>query len=85
MICRTDSWYQGELLSLSSPRHDHRRTIFTSQDSKCPWIILPNGQHRFHIPTRLFGPTSNTKVPSVACGENHIPSFRPPEQSMLGV
>ncbi|KAF9647737.1 RCC1/BLIP-II [Thelephora ganbajun] len=35
-------------------------------------ITLPNRKHFFRAPTRLFSPTSNVKVSSVACGENHI-------------
>jgi regulator of chromosome condensation len=41
------------------------------QNSKGP-VTLPNGKHYFQAPTRLISPSSNVKVSSVACGENHI-------------
>jgi len=47
------------------------RGNYFSQNSKGA-ITLPNGQHYFRVPTRLFSPTSNVKVSSATCGENHI-------------
>ena len=35
-------------------------------------VALPNGQHCYQIPFRLISPTSDMKVSSIACGENHI-------------
>jgi len=63
---------QGRFLSFtfSLPR-TLGRTISIFQNSKGP-VTLSNGLHSFQAPTRLFNPTSNVKVSSVACGENHI-------------
>lgn len=58
---------QGEFLSFIM----NKQVDDFFQDSKGP-ITLPNGQRYFHLPITPFDPTSNTKVSSVVCGENHI-------------